>query len=1052
MDELTALIGEIQRLLRGNDLTDSPERRALAERYGACCAAFNAAAAECQGMLRRNMVAEARQYAETREPPLARQVQLLHFPERPEFMELFRMYGWPAAPEPQIDVVRELSQNATAMEGLAPLLNAYRQLARNGTVAEKVAVVRQLAKKDQRQKAQWLELLRPLEEARFNELADKAKKAILAKDYPTLEAVHAELSSPDWVRQLPAAVLNKIKGIVDARRQEEFNARAAAAAEKVNDAYSALDYERLGAALGEWDDFMEARDPRFAPEEAIAGQVAEAREYHRQQTAEREEEAKFQNLSAELQRLLEEGAPLEEIETPATAIRMLGREVPEALEERYEELRAEAEEIRARRHRLAILGIVAAAVAVIAVALGVVYWRMRNAQEQEWRAQIAAAIDDRKPAAGALTLLEKVQKDFPDIWNLPSLQALVEKARAQKEKEEKRQAAFKELADTLDGRLKDQESYLAHRGETDADMERAAAMLVKEVDAADMERLAAMQARLRLRQEEFRAAQDERYAAAIAALDAVLDKARRAREAKRPPEEIRQALASAKEPAATLRQLEKDVSPALAEEKGAPVLIRLAASEKSLAEYQKDWDANAAAREEERRRKEAQEQRQRKAREEVAAATRLSALRARYAEHLAFLPGAEAEREQTLARLAAAEKRAAALGEFTAADRAEAQKIQAGQKEALEKLRADLEKRLQTLKPCHPVILRLPDGTLCDLYYRDGAKGKRRGSGLCVGWEFAAITDPDFNTQVAYVGQNRDNSGNGTDSYTVEVLDHSQKKWKSVTKDAILVYPASLRPLFGPDWNAMERDRALPKDKEAPHRQFLEQTLKDLRHPAGTLGETLAKPLRRLAEGDDALPMNPVWRLFLLRAFLKAAGTDFAAFAKMANQVWDGMPADFDLYRSFLPPHQDYQARARKALAKIAEELPSVPRRDDFRLALLGDLPLMAPAGFLLDGEFHSFAATGSGFRQLWGYPDGLDTRPRYWGERPAGGKAALTHLAPAQGLHVVFTPTNWHAPLKDKFAKWREKAKKDHFPVKEIPWPASWPEETDTPTQEDAK
>ena len=89
MNRLSQCISSIQAFLAGSDLTNSEEHQALALEYNAFCVEYNRKVEECARLLERRMLTEATAYAREGSPSLEELDNMLLFPEREEFLELY---------------------------------------------------------------------------------------------------------------------------------------------------------------------------------------------------------------------------------------------------------------------------------------------------------------------------------------------------------------------------------------------------------------------------------------------------------------------------------------------------------------------------------------------------------------------------------------------------------------------------------------------------------------------------------------------------------------------------------------------------------------------------------------------------------------------------------------------------------------------------------------------------------------------------------------------------------------------------------------------------
>ena len=173
-------------------------------------------------MLERKCLWRPIQYAESLTPSLFRMDQLLNFPERERFLELYQMYDWPPPPHLQSDVIRRLRSMSSEMKDLTPLLNAYRQIARSNDVRSKILLLRQIVKLDHN--PEWLDALNALEKEYLELLAHQAKDAIIHGDFDALEKIRETLYAPDWSVPPSEVVRKKITNVLEEHARKERSA------------------------------------------------------------------------------------------------------------------------------------------------------------------------------------------------------------------------------------------------------------------------------------------------------------------------------------------------------------------------------------------------------------------------------------------------------------------------------------------------------------------------------------------------------------------------------------------------------------------------------------------------------------------------------------------------------------------------------------------------------------------------------------------------------------------------------------------------------------
>lgn len=451
MNSLRQLIQKLQLLLSSNDLTDTAERQVLAQEYVHYCNEYNTYAEKCGELLARKMLVEAVSLANSLSPTLEEQEHLLHFAERDELLELFAMYGWPEPPLPELDVLRAMKNTAYEQKDLAPLLSAYRKIARSDDLDTKISILRKIIVLD-KNSPEWRSTLSRLEEQQFSRLADEAKDAILQQDYFSLETVFQKLTDPGWLNPPRENVVGKVRKVLDDHHFEEVEKKAALYLDEINEAYSGFDYPALEKALSKWNRLL--RTEQYNPDEAAAMQVREAEEYYRIQKKQKDEDVQYESLIGALRKALEKESPLPELEQTVNQIRLLEREIPENLNAHYQEYKESIEDIQ-RRHRLVIISASAAGAAVLLVSIGIlIYSVIMNSVETEWAKRIEQALA-KDTAAVSIRLLEELKKSAPSLQKRPQIMALTEQVVRKKEEEEKKREDFNALLKKIRSNLND---------------------------------------------------------------------------------------------------------------------------------------------------------------------------------------------------------------------------------------------------------------------------------------------------------------------------------------------------------------------------------------------------------------------------------------------------------------------------------------------------------------------------------------------------------------------------------------------------------------------
>lgn len=441
MNDLEHLIQEIGERLSANDLTDSDELRRLALRYLRACNDFNAKVGECCAMLERRMIIEASQFADSLTPPLATQAELLAFPERPAFLELFTIYDWEMPPALNLDVINDLTASAAHLSHIKPLLDAYRQVARQDNDELKISILRKIVKLDD--KDEWRKTLISLEERSFAKLANDAKEAIIAKDIDRLKQIQQALNNPEWLFQPNQLVVNKVNNVVEDDRLEKLGAEAATYLADINDAYSAFDYDNLQRLLSHWQHLL--TDEGYNPDVAAQMQVDEANKWFSQQRQQRQDDEQFAQTLKALAAALNSEKPMTVIEPLMHTALSLERELPEELLARYRNYKQTQDDIARRKKLLKTTIIAAVVVAVMSMTSILAYVMITASLEKKWQTQLNEALANETSAV-CQKLYDELAHKMPVISKRPAIAIFVTKINEKKNAEEQKRTSFQQLA------------------------------------------------------------------------------------------------------------------------------------------------------------------------------------------------------------------------------------------------------------------------------------------------------------------------------------------------------------------------------------------------------------------------------------------------------------------------------------------------------------------------------------------------------------------------------------------------------------------------------
>lgn len=418
--ELEQLIAGINAMLRMKDISEATDGEDLAFNYALSCTEFNDDVNECFMLTMEEKIVDAAALAQTLS--IKARADLLNFPKRDQFLELCTINDWRVAEDLNLQALDDLNHALANSVSLNDLLQKNRALMRSDDIGARVQVLHQLIKADSAGSGKWIEMVRPLETQLLVQYYDRAKNAIIKKDFRGMKQILRELNSDAWQTPPERKVVDKIQDVLNREDIRVFCERRDAIVGKINDAYSAFDTPKLGDQLFKWKNLLTTFPAYPVPEEQVT-QVAEAEEFFNRQKADEKVEKQYQDLLEKLKDSLHSPQTLPDAENIIMQIRDLEREIPEDLADRYADIKNSMDAAARRRTKLMIGAIAGAAVLVIALAAMLIYNSRMNSLENEWYNNLQKELREKSPES-ALELWEKAQKVAPAITQRPRLAVL----------------------------------------------------------------------------------------------------------------------------------------------------------------------------------------------------------------------------------------------------------------------------------------------------------------------------------------------------------------------------------------------------------------------------------------------------------------------------------------------------------------------------------------------------------------------------------------------------------------------------------------------------
>lgn len=329
---------------------------------------------ECDALLAEGHRSEAIQLAE-QEPNLLEVVSILDFPELPEWNDFVAELGLTVTPELQIDIATDLNGAYSDDAPLERLLRKFRVLSLGrAPLRSRIDLLRQIAKRDAGT-AYWQDDLKLYEQTRIRQMADESRDAISKRDLPTVRRLSEEIHKKQWLVKPDRRIVERLDKLM--REVKEMDAIRAlnAMTDKLRAAKDDDDGD-LGKTLA--DKWETAAKKCNQTSEAFQKAQDDAEPLFRwlDKLGEREEEERaFASEVKKLQKVLRSHtATMHEIyKHYDRVVDFDGFEIPDAVQEKYEQRIAEFEKQQQKKKIMTIAGVAAGVVVLLGIAWIVIF-------------------------------------------------------------------------------------------------------------------------------------------------------------------------------------------------------------------------------------------------------------------------------------------------------------------------------------------------------------------------------------------------------------------------------------------------------------------------------------------------------------------------------------------------------------------------------------------------------------------------------------------------------------------------------------------------------
>lgn len=374
ISEIHELLESVRVTLASSMNPDREELERLHNELDAEIRLANKRLRECDALLAEGHRSEAIQLAE-QEPNLLEVVSILDFPELPEWNDFVVELGLTVTPELQIDIATDLNGAYSDDAPLERLMRKFRVLSLGrAPLRARIDLLRQIAKRDAGT-SYWQEDLKSYEQTRMRQLADESREAISKRDVAMVKQLTDEIHNKKWSVKPDRRIVARL----DEMMAEVQSLETLKALQKVTDQLKAAMQSRdaeLAKSLAEkWDITAGKCDPDSELFRDTADEAEPVFLWLDRLGEQEEEEKQYAAEVKKLQKVLRSAtSTMTEIYRVYDAVADIdGFDIPQSVQEKYEQRIAEFERQQKKKKTMTIVGVALGVIVLLAVAYSVIF-------------------------------------------------------------------------------------------------------------------------------------------------------------------------------------------------------------------------------------------------------------------------------------------------------------------------------------------------------------------------------------------------------------------------------------------------------------------------------------------------------------------------------------------------------------------------------------------------------------------------------------------------------------------------------------------------------
>ena len=328
------LIDELSMMVNDDRLLEEDQVERLCSQYRKAVNDVNRRLLDCENLFQRGFKAEVVQEAE-RSPNLIETVGMLDFPDLDLLRELVSTFQLDPLPAMRHDIAASINECYSGNQLVDRILRQFRLYSLGlAPLKDRLDLLRQLNTLDD-SNVGWADDVLVFERARISQIQKEIQLATSARDGRKLQKIYEELRSSEWTEKPPSTIAKSIKSTIKQYTDERLSKEATAVFIEFDAAYRERDHDQCNILLPQIEMYLTEHPGSLDPEQIST--VEDVQGWLNQLAQSEADEWNYRHLLEQLERELDQGAKIEQIERTFHTIYRLDKPIPDRIVRRVNE-------------------------------------------------------------------------------------------------------------------------------------------------------------------------------------------------------------------------------------------------------------------------------------------------------------------------------------------------------------------------------------------------------------------------------------------------------------------------------------------------------------------------------------------------------------------------------------------------------------------------------------------------------------------------------------------------------------------------------------------